>query len=306
MFGSLVLLALAQYAPSFTIPLQKPPAQVEKPIAPIEIAGPRYDLACKGSDDWEKPAPPVRIYGNTYFVGTCGISAILITSREGHILIDGGTEADAELIADNIGKLGFRMADVKFILESHEHSDHVGGLARLQQLSGATLLASPAATTVLRTGIPGQDDPQAEIGKRFPAVRVDGAVDDGQMVRVGDTILTAIATPGHTPGAMSWRWGSCDGGACRQIVYADSLTPVSGDHYRFSDHPAYVQAFRASIAKIAGTECDILITPHPSASAMPDRFAGRAPLENRDACRDFAAARTKALDERLAKEAAGK
>lgn len=301
MFASFAWLALA--AQTISIPLQKPPPRIEQPIAPIEIAGPEFDAACAGSDDWEKPAPPVRIFGNTYFVGTCGISSILITSPQGHILIDSGTERDADLVVDNIRALGFRPTDVRFLLQSHEHFDHVGGLARLQQITGAQLLASPAAAKVLQSGLVAADDPQSGSLKSLPPTRVDRVIQDGEMVRVGDSVLIAIATPGHTSGALSWRWGSCDGGKCRQIIYADSLTPVSRDGYRFSDHPQQIQAFRSSIAKIAALDCDILITPHLSASGMPDRFAGRAPLEDRNACRDFAAARTKQLDERLAKEA---
>lgn len=306
MFASLASLALAAQMPLIVVPLQKPPPRVEQPIAPIEIAGPAFDAACAGSDDWEKPAPPVRIFGNTYFVGTCGISSILVTDPEGDILIDGGTEADAELIADNIRKLGFRLTDVKYLLNTHEHFDHVGGIARLQQLTGAQLLASPAGAAVLRSGVPAPDDPQAGSLKSFPPVHVDRIIRDGEMIRVGNSVLTAVFTPGHTPGALTWRWGSCNGGVCRQIVYADSLTPISSDKYRFSDHPAYVQAFRASIAKVAALDCDILITPHLSASNMAERFALRAPLEDRNACRDYAAAKTKQLDDRLAKEAAGK
>lgn len=290
--------------PLIVIPLQKTPPHVEQPIAPIETAGPSFDAACAGSDDWEKPAPPVRIFGNTYFVGTCGISSILVTDPQGDILIDGGTEADAELIADNIRRLGLRLTDVKYLLSSHEHFDHVGGIARLQQLTGAELLASPAAAAVLRTGVPGADDPQAGSLKPFPAAHVDRTIRDGEMIRIGNSVLTAVTTPGHTPGALTWHWGSCDGGICRQIVYADSLTPVSSDKYRFSDHPAYVQAFRASLAKVAALDCDILLTPHPSASKLPDRFALRVPLEDRNACRDYAASLTKQLDDRLAKEAA--
>lgn len=288
------------------IPLQKAPPRIERPIAPIETAGPAFDVACKGSDEWEKPAPPVRIFGNTYYVGTCGITAILITSPQGHIVIDAGTEADADLVVANIRKLGFRPTDVKFLLHSHEHFDHVGGMARLQQLTGAQILASPAAASVLRTGVAASDDPQTGMHKPFPTARVDRVIREGEMVRLGDTILTAIATPGHTAGALSWRWGSCDGGRCRQIVYADSLTPVSRDDYRFSDHPAVVQAFRTSIAKIAALDCDILVTPHPSASKLPDRFALRAPLEDRNACRDYASSLTRQLDDRLAKEAASR
>ena len=117
-------------------------------------------------------------------------------------------------------------------------------------------------------------------------------------------MLTAVATPGHTPGALTWHWGSCDGGVCRQIVYADSLTPVSRDNYRFSDHPAYVAAFRASIAKIAALDCDILITPHPSASDMPERLAARRRSRTATPAATMPRGADQALDERLAKEAA--
>ncbi len=303
MSASFTLIALLGVQ-TFSVPLGKPPPQVERPIAPIETAGPAFDAACDGSDDWDKPAPPVRIYGNTYYVGTCGISAILVTSPQGHILIDSGTEAGAEIVADNIRSLGFQLRDVKFLLHSHEHFDHVGGMSRLQQLTGAELIASQPAAAVFGTGTAGQGDPQAGTLKPFPPANVGRVIRDGEIVRLGDNVLTAVATPGHTPGALTWRWGSCNGGVCRQIVYADSLSPVSSDTYRFSDHPAYVQSYRASIAKVAALACDILVTPHPSASKIADRFAGRAPLENPNACRDYAASITTQLDERLAKETA--
>jgi metallo-beta-lactamase class B len=127
---------------------------------------------------------------------------------------------------------------------------------------------------------------------------------DGEEVPLGNLMLSAMATPGHTAGAMSWRWISCDGGVCRTIVYADSLHAVSNDTYRFSDHPAEVAAFRASIAKIAASPCEILVTPHPSPSHMPERLALGRPLLDDQACKNYATARAKDLDERLAKEAA--
>ena len=122
---------------------------------------------------------------------------------------------------------------------------------------------------MLRTGSPSADDPQAGILKPFPPVRVDRIVEDGEMVRLGDLTLFPVATPGHTSGATTWRWGACDGGVCRQIVYADSLTPVSRDGYRFAAHPALVANFRKSIARVAALDCDILLTPHPGASNLP-------------------------------------
>ncbi len=305
MFASLAALALAQ-VPVLTVPLQKTPRQVDRPVAPIEEMGPAWAEACGDSTDWDKPAPPVRIHGNTYLVGTCGISAILVTGNDGHALIDGGTEKGADLIADNIRRLGFKLTDIRYLLHSHEHHDHVGGISRLQQLTAARLVASAPAADVFRTGAATADDPQAGINPPFPAAKVDRIIGGGATVRFGNLMLTAIATPGHTAGALSWRWESCDGGVCRSMVYADSLTPVSSDDYRFSDHPAELAAFRASIARIAGTRCEILLTPHPSASAMKERMTGAKPLFDPNGCRDYAAKLSGYLNERLAKEKAAK
>ena len=156
------------------------------------------------------------------------------------------------------------------------------------------------------SGKPSAEDPQHDTLESFPAVPVGRVIGDGGEVRLGNLMLTAMTTPGHTPGALSWRWVSCDGGVCRTIVYADSLSPVSSPNYRFSDHPAYLAAYRASIAKVAASTCEILLTPHPSASQMPQRLALGKPLLDTDACRNYAAGLTKKLDDRLAKEASGK
>ena len=293
-------LLLAQIA----IPLGPRPRQVEHLPAPIEQMGPEWAAECGDSTDWDKPAPPVRIHGNTYLVGTCGISSILITGSTGHVLIDAGTEVGADLIAENIRWLGFKLTDIKYLLHSHEHHDHVGGMARMQQLTGATLVASEAATRVFATGRATAEDPQYGVNDPFPAATVGRVVKDGDTVRMRDFELTAMATPGHTPGALSWRWESCDGGVCRTMVYADSLTPISSDSYRFSDHPAYLAAFRASLAKVAASRCEILLTPHPSASDMKARMTRQKPLFDTQGCKDYAAKLGKALDERLTKEAA--
>ena len=299
MFASLALLAAAQ---GITIPLGGAPPQVERVRAPLHIAGTAFAAQCKDWDDWNKPAPPVRIHANTYHVGTCGISSILVTGDAGHILIDSGTDRGAELVVENIRRLGLRPQDVRILLHSHEHFDHVGGIGRLQQLTGAQLVASPAAAKVFETGAAGSGDPQAGMHKPFASASVGRIIRDGESVRLGNLMLTAIATPGHTPGALSWHWGSCDGGVCRRIVYADSLSAISRDDYRFSDHPAYVAQFRAGLAKLAEVQCDILLTPHPSASDMVNRVGGTAPIDNMEACRDYSAAAGKKLDERLAKE----
>ena len=301
MFAELATLLLA--AQQIVIPLGHPRVN-EQPRAPIETAGPMWAAACEGSSDFNKPAPPVRIHGNTYLVGTCGISSILIVGDAGDILIDGGTEEDADLIADNIRELGYSPRDIRFILNSHEHFDHAGGISKLQRLSGATVVASQAGGKVISSGMPADDDPQHGVLVSFPPAQVGRVIHDGEEVRLGNLMLTAIATPGHTAGALSWRWESCDGGVCRTMVYADSLSPISADTYRFSDHPALVAAFRASIAKIAASPCEILLTPHPSASDMPHRLALGEPLFDSNGCKTYAARLSENLDDRLAKEQA--
>ena len=302
MFASLFLLAAAQ----ISIPLGKAPRIIEQPKAPIEKSGPLWASQCKDFDDWDKAGPPVRIHGNSYYVGTCGISAILITGSEGHILIDGATEAGAETIARNIARLGFNLRDVRYILASHEHFDHVGGISALQQRSKASLLASPRAAPAFTSGRADKDDPQAGMHKPFPTASVDGQLRDGQRIRLGNLMVEAIATPGHTPGAMSYRWISCDGGVCRTIVYADSLTPISRDDYKFSAHPEYLKAYRESLAKIAASPCDIVLSPHPSSSKLRDRFARGERLLDSDGCRSYAAGLSKQVDDRVAKEASAK
>ena len=172
------LLALALAAQQIVVPLGRP-ARVERLPAPIEQAGPQWAATCGDSTDWDKPAPPVRIHANTYLVGTCGISAILITGSDGHVLIDGGTEQGAELLAANVRALGFRLRDIRYLLHSHEHLDHVGGTARLQQLTGAALVASAPARPALSTGIATPDDPQ--VGENTcPDCAGTGARDGGE------------------------------------------------------------------------------------------------------------------------------
>lgn len=268
------------------------------------LDGTQWARQCKDWDDWSKAGPPFRVAANTYYVGTCGISAILIVGDKGDVLIDGGPADAGDLVAANVRALGIKLSDVKILLHTHEHHDHVGGLARLRQLTGARLYASPAAARALESGTPDRDDPQFADHHRFPAVRVDQVLDGNATVTLGSLTLKGFATPGHTPGAMSWQWQSCAGQACQTVVYADSLTPVSSEGYRFSDHPEALAAFRGSLARVASLKCDILLSPHPSASHMRDRLLGGG-LREPTACWNYADGLKKQLDERVAKDAHG-
>jgi metallo-beta-lactamase class B len=261
--------------------------------------------ACGDRDGWSDPAPPSHVYGNVYMVGTCGITALLITTPDGHFLIDGATDEAAAGIADNIRKLGFDPKDVRYLLVTHEHLDHAGGLAKLQQITGGKFAVRGAARIAMQAGLPATDDPQHGLHPAFPGMKADIILSDDETLRIGKQIISVIATPGHSPGGTSYTWKSCDKNACRQIVYADSLNAVSADEYRFSDHPAYVATLRSSMAKIEAIKnCDIMISPHPFQSEFFERLAGEKPLVDADRCKQYVTAARARLDARLTKEAA--
>ncbi|MEJ2409906.1 MAG: subclass B3 metallo-beta-lactamase [Novosphingobium sp.] len=261
--------------------------------------------ACAGRDGWTDPAPPAHIFGNTWYVGTCGIAAILITGPEGHILIDGGMAEAAPLVLANIAALGFKARDIRWILSSHEHFDHAGALAALQRATGAQVAALKPAAAVLETGTPSPEDPQYGSLKGMAPVKVSRILADADSIVLGPIIATAHATPTHSPGSTSWTWQSCDEAfTCRMIAYADSATAISAKGYRFTRHPDRVAEVREGLARIATLPCEILLTPHPSASAMMERFAGKAPLVDSAACRAYAKAAGQRFDKRLTAETA--
>jgi metallo-beta-lactamase class B len=260
---------------------------------------------------WSRPQQPFRVYGNSWYVGTQGLSAILITSPQGHVLIDGTLEGNAAQIEANIRALGFRLRDVKLILNSHAHADHAGAIAKLARDSGAKVAASAAGAKELGSGGNDPDDPQYGVAPHYPAVAPVEVVADGAAVRLGSIAITAHYTPGHTPGSTSWTWRSCEKERCLALAYVDSLTALGRDGFRYSDDPARVASFRRSFATVAGLPCDILITPHPEASGFMQKIAARdrehssAALIDTGACRSYAAAAEPRFEERLAQERQG-
>jgi metallo-beta-lactamase class B len=258
--------------------------------------------SCADWDEWDKPGPPFKVFGNTWYVGTCGIGAVLVTGDDGHVLIDSGTEAGAEIIAANISALGFKPTDVKLLLHSHEHFDHVGGMAKMKALTGAELVVSEQAAPVFESGEASLEDPQHGLHDPMTPVKVDRVLGEDKRIALGNLRLGAMATPGHTPGALTWQWESCEGETCLDIVYADSLSPISSDDYRFSEHAAYVAAFMDGLRGVSTLECDILLTPHPSASGMRDRILEGGSLRDATACLQYSAGIMRRLSTRLSEE----
>ena len=268
---------------------------------------------CKQCAEWNIPQDPVRIYGNTYYVGVHGLASILITSPRGHVLIDGGLPESAVRIATNVRSLGFRMEDVKLILNTHVHYDHAGGIAALQRMSGAEVAASGPTALALESGHSGPDDPQYGILPPIGKVTHVKVIKEGETLHVGPLALTAHLTPGHTPGGTSWTWQSCEDSRCLNIVYADSLSPISADNFRFSStrtYPNVRQDFATSFATLSSLPCDILLTPHPDMSALWERLEKRDKggdanaLIDTTACKRYADTARANYEKRLKQEAA--
>jgi metallo-beta-lactamase class B len=274
------------------------------PAGPDRAATQAIVKQCGDTEDFSAPAPPARLYGNTYYVGTCTVSVLLVTSPKGHVLVDSATEQAVPSILANIRALGFRPEDIRWIVSSHEHFDHVGGLAALQKATGAKVALSAPAARIAETGKPDPADSQFGVLKDHPfaPVQTDRIVLPGAVVRAGPLRLTMSATPGHTAGSTSWTWQSCAGKRCRTVSYVDSLSALAAPPYRFSDHPEVVARFRRTFASIAARRCGILVTPHPSASGLFERMLGQEPLAPANACRHYAKNAGERLNAQLAKE----
>jgi metallo-beta-lactamase class B len=270
-------------------------------------------INCGSCAEWNRAQEPFNVYGNTWYVGTAGLSALLVTGPQGHILLDGGLPQSAPLIEKNIAKLGFRIKDVKLIVNSHAHWDHAGGIATLQKASGAVVAASASGAEGLRQGTNVKDDPQYEPnGTRFNKVAKVQVVADGETLGVGPLRLTAHMTPGHTPGGTTWTWQSCEIGKCANVVYAESLTAVSNDDFRFTGdahHPDISATFLASVDKVRQLPCDIVISTHPSFTGTFEKLAKKTgdvnPFLSPGGCRAYADAAGVNLAQRLESERRG-
>lgn len=223
--------------------------------------------------DWWAPVRPFHIAGPVYYVGTKGLAAYLIRSRRGAILLDGTLPRNAALVEHNIQSLGVPLSQVRLLITDHAHEDHAGALAQIKRDSGARLLASAGDRWALEHGIPRGD---TDYGIRpFPPVKVDGIVRDGQRIRLGDIMLTAHLTPGHTPGCTSWSMTVEERGTPRRVLFLCSITVAGNVLAGNRAYPGIVSDYRATFARLAKMRADILLTSHPEMAGVLDREARR-------------------------------
>lgn len=229
------------------------------------------------------PDEPFQIAGNLYYVGHTGVTAFLLTGPDGHVLIDGGYPENAPLIIESIAKLGFDIADVKVLLNSHAHSDHAGGLRALQEASGAELWISTGDAPVIAAG--GRGDralgPLRFIGTRFPSPRIDHQFEDGATIRLGPIRLTAHVTAGHTRGCTSWSFPVQD--ADRELL-AVSICSLKLFPFVSIEEPEAYPGIRAdyerSFAALRELPADIFLASHPNWFDMRRKRRESAVAEN--------------------------
>jgi metallo-beta-lactamase class B len=209
---------------------------------------------------WNQPVKPFRIIGNVWYVGASDVTAYLITTPAGHILLDSGFLETVPLIKQSVAQLGFKLADIKILINSHAHSDHAGGLAELKQLTGATLMISEPDAPLLASG--GKGDPQFGDSMLFAPVKADRLLRDGDEVKLGDTTLTAHITPGHTKGSTTWTMKVREEGKAYDVVFASSVSTPEYKLVGNDKHPHIVDDYRRTFRVMKALPCDVFLGPH--------------------------------------------
>lgn len=289
-------------------------APAAKPLPPlasdavIDSAEHAHEGDWSREGEWNVPMEPFTVIGNVHYVGTKAVSAWLITSAKGHILIDGVVPQSAPQIIANVKTLGFNIRDVKYLLNSHAHIDHAGGLAGLKRATGAIMIASAADKPFLEAGDIGHG-PSG--GMKFPPVRVDRIVKDGGKVSVGGVSLTAHLTPGHSPGCTSWSMqAKGKDGKVRSIFFHCSAT-VAGQSLVPEAYPGIVASFRKTFAQAKAMKADVFLANHDNFFDLHEKhaklLAGDAnAFVNPDEFANFNATMEEAFEEKLKEQMAGK
>ena len=273
--------------------------------AVLWLAAPAASQTAEQRTIWNRPTEPFRVAENLYYVGTEALGAFLIATPKGHVLIDGAMPESADQIAANIRRLGYRVEDVKYLLISHAHMDHAGGLARLKALSGARLLASAGDAPELAAG-----KVAYRVSFDFPPVEVDRVIADGERLRIGGTTLTAHVTPGHTKGCTSWSARIEHERRPLDVIFACSLTVAGQPLVDDAGYPEAAADFRASFEKLKRLKADVYVTFHSGffdmeakrkrqAAGEPNAFIDPAELSRR------IAAAQQAFEKEYARQQAG-
>ena len=223
----------------------------------------------QAQSDWDEPFPPHRIADQIYYVGSKGLSTYLIATKEGHILINSSFERTLPLIRASVEKLGFKFTDVKILLASHAHNDHVEGHARLKELTGAQVFVMQGDDGVISTGGEGQ----YLYTMKWKPCKVDRVLKDGDKVSLGGVTLTAHLTPGHTRGCTTWTLRAKDAGKTNNVVIIGS--PNVNPGYQMAnnvDYPEIASDFARTFQTLKSLPCDIFLGAHGNYYRMEAKY----------------------------------
>ncbi len=260
-------------------------------------------------DAWNQPFAPFRIIGNIHYVGTNNLACYLITTPAGHILIDTALAESAPIVRANIASLGFKLKDIRIILSSHAHFDHVAGHADMKQATGAQVYATAADAEVLESGGTKGFHPLTP----YQPVKVDKIIRDGEVVRFGKVALTAHLTPGHTEGNTTWTTTVEENGKKYDVVFVGSMSINPGVHMvNYPAWPAIAEAYAKSFQRLKSFHCDVFLGPHAPFFEMEAKVrrmkaeSKSNPFVDPEGYRNYIASFEKLYQEQIQKERAGK
>jgi metallo-beta-lactamase class B len=243
-------------------------------LLPLPVADAAVDAAKNKAENeamrkewesWNAPLKPFRIIANIYYVGPVGISSFLITTPAGHILLDTGFEMTVPRIRHSLEELGFRLEDIKIILNSHAHLDHAGGHALMKRLTGARIAMSEPDAAMLAVGGTNDFTPYSREMIAYPPAQADRLLHDGDLVTLGGTTLTCHLTPGHTKGCTTWTMDVTDDGKVYHVVFFGSTSILPGVPLTHNpQYPAMAEDFTATYRKLNALPCDVFLAPHAS------------------------------------------
>jgi metallo-beta-lactamase class B len=276
-------------------------------VAMLVFAG---GVFAQEASEWTNPFPPYRIIGNVYYVGSQGLASYLITTPQGHILINSSLASSVPLIRDSIEKLGFHFSDVKILLISHAHWDHCAGSAAIKELTGAKYMVMDADAPEIEAGGKGNFQYGDVPTSRYQPTKVDRILHDGDEVKLGDTVLVAHLTPGHTKGTTTWTMKAKEGGKTYDVVIVGSPNVNAG--YKLVNNALYPQIasdYERMFQVLKSMPCDVFLGAHGNYYGMEAKFAkmkegGPNPFIDPDGYKSYVAEREQAFRAELAKQMA--
>lgn len=254
---------------------------------------------------WSEAVEPFNVIGPIYYVGAGGISSHVIDTGEGLILLDAGTKLMPQQIAENIVTLGYQPDDVKYILSSHAHWDHVEGLAEVKRLTGGQVVALGEDAAAIASGV----DNSALGGEGWEAVEVDTKIEDGDTVALGNITMTAHHTPGHTKGCTTWTTTITEAGTEYAVVFIGGTSVNMGVRLKDNErHPGIAEDYKKTFAVLEGLACDVFLAQHPFMHKLDEKRAAQLagaeknPFIDPAGYREFVAAERNKFEDRLKRE----